>query len=216
MSANVKVVEKEKEGDRSNDSKSNDEQNASEFDSCESSSGGGESTTDVAAQVIAEDRVAIGDECVICLDAMGASPVLMLACAHEFHETCLKAWLANPVHQSCPLCRHAISVELISQIMGIPEAEVTRAAADALGASRSRVGGVVVNVNVDERRIQRRHSDSSSGDDVSSADVQRRMVEEGILLDPPEPQPYVFNLCAKFCCCLMIFAAVIYLLSWIL
>lgn len=203
--------EEENQSNKSSKSSSSHIDDSSEFDSCESSS---TTTSSAAGEAIVEDRVAVGDECVICLDAVGASPVLMLVCAHEFHETCLKAWLANPMHQSCPLCRHSISVELISQIMGIPEADVARAAADALAASRARVV-VNINHNADERRFQRRNSDSSSGSDDEDA-VRRRMMEDGILMDPPEQPPYVFGICAKFCCCLMIFAAVIYLLSWVL
>ena len=48
------------------------------------------------------------DVCVICLSSMRrGDAVATLACAHSFHEACVRLWLQRDVH--CPLCKaHAL------------------------------------------------------------------------------------------------------------
>lgn len=47
--------------------------------------------------------------CVICQDAEDPSaPYYRLACRHEFHQTCIDAWIAHKSPPTCPLCIRAI------------------------------------------------------------------------------------------------------------
>lgn len=156
----------------------------------------------------------------ICLDGLGVASVLMLQCSHEFHETCLKAWLANPLHKSCPLCRHPIAIELVSQILEIPEQELIRAAAAARNANRPvpPAGHVFINGPDELReylnRNRNNNNNNNEDDDDSGALEEIVVVEEGVAMQP-EPAPYVVGLCAKFYCCLVIVVVMIYIFSWI-
>jgi hypothetical protein len=40
-----------------------------------------------------------------------------MPCLHEFHETCLRGWLAN--HYNCPICRHELEHELVPPVRKI-------------------------------------------------------------------------------------------------
>jgi hypothetical protein len=207
----------------------------SEFESCESSASASPDDNASASESvdleIGIDSIHVGEECVICLDTLGVSSVLMLQCAHEFHETCLKAWLANPLHRSCPLCRHPIAIELVSQILDIPEQELIRAAAAARTANRPAppAGHVYIN-SADEWRdyLNRNRNDNNNNNNNNNNNYNNNnvnnsedgsgeeiiVVEEGVALQH-EPSPFVVGLCAKFYCCLVIIVVMIYIFSWI-
>jgi hypothetical protein len=43
--------------------------------------------------------------CMVCMEAMGGTVVVEMACRHRFHEACLVPWLERS--GTCPVCRRA-------------------------------------------------------------------------------------------------------------
>jgi len=87
-----------------------------------------------------------GAQCTICLCGLDetegdAAPVatVCMPCGHHFHEPCLLQWVR--VHNTCPVCRHALESEaqpvppLISMLQGWREAAATAPAADGAAGS---------------------------------------------------------------------------------
>lgn len=47
--------------------------------------------------------------CPICYDALATTATVALRpCGHRFHRACAEAWL-RPAHQTCPMCRAAVT-----------------------------------------------------------------------------------------------------------
>lgn len=55
-------------------------------------------------------------ECSICLCEITYDTCYQLTCNHQFHDTCLKSWISNENHRSCPLCRKDIDSYVITQL----------------------------------------------------------------------------------------------------
>jgi hypothetical protein len=50
----------------------------------------------------------VNRDCFFCKLPLGAGMTEMTACFHEFHQSCLRAWLTENV--SCPLCFSKVSL----------------------------------------------------------------------------------------------------------
>lgn len=89
------------------------------------------------------------DPCVICYEDITAPKLLITACGHVFHRTCLKSWVNTHVglatHDKCPMCRQTIITRhRPSSIVGSQEtsAEASQTpSADAGAGSQSSGAG---------------------------------------------------------------------------
>lgn len=70
-------------------------------------------------QPLSAEAAAIRDVCVICADEMVevGVPVVILACHHVFHESCIRRWLTR--RHTCPTCRFELEIDNVKYLRSI-------------------------------------------------------------------------------------------------